>query len=184
MPSQSKDERGVSRTAGGEPSKDLLAMLAKLGETAAFCAQGRSDLVLPGLWVRGLGEIGVPISAQAAEQLLDLSRVILKADTRTEPVPPRDGVREATIDCDCADCKALGAFVRDPVALQHRFRRWLHQRAHLEQIIIKHRCDVSTRTVKGTSPHILVCTKNYASFQARLARYRADIKVLHKPARM
>ena len=45
----SEDDRDAASNAAQDPSIDLLGILASLGESVAFCAQGCADLVLPGL---------------------------------------------------------------------------------------------------------------------------------------
>jgi hypothetical protein len=105
-------------------------------------------------------------------------RRALQEYTRRKPDPPKDWAREATLVCKCADCRELATFLRDPCQYEHRFRRRLDLRVHLEENIVRHRCDVSTRTEKGTSPHVLVCTKNDASFRRKQVRYEADVALL------
>ena len=53
-----------------DPKVNLLEVLASLGESASFCAEGSLNPVLPGLEVEGLGEIGVPVSAADAKRLI------------------------------------------------------------------------------------------------------------------
>ena len=53
-----------------EPIKQLLKVLDSLGESASYCTEGSRSPVLPGLHVKGLGEIGVPVSAADAKRLI------------------------------------------------------------------------------------------------------------------
>ncbi|MBN9522224.1 2OG-Fe(II) oxygenase [bacterium] len=98
----------------------------------------------------------------------------LEALTAQEPAPPGDLRREANIDCRCADCAELRRFLADPAAGVHRFRAAQDRRTHLEHTIRHRRCDVDCATERVGSPHVLVCTKNTASFQARLKKYHED----------
>jgi hypothetical protein len=102
----------------------------------------------------------------------------LESLTAREPAPPGDLRREARIDCRCADCAELRRFLADPVADVHRFRAAQDRRSHLENTIRQRGCDVDCRTERVGSPHVLVCTKNTASFQARLRTYHEDCRHL------
>jgi hypothetical protein len=48
------------------------------------------------------------------------------------------------------------------------------RRSHLEEKIRQHKCDLDFTTERNRSPHTLVCTKNKASYQAKLKTYRQD----------
>jgi hypothetical protein len=98
----------------------------------------------------------------------------LEALTAEMPQPPPDLRREATIACKCEDCAELRRFLADPQEREHRFRMREDRRQHLEHGIRQHGCDVDTRTERGGSPHTLVCTKNTASYEARLKKYHED----------
>lgn len=99
----------------------------------------------------------------------------LEALTTTEPTPPVDLRREANVRCDCADCKELKTFLKDPVERAHRFRVRQDRRQHIENAIRTHGCDASCVTDRSGSPQTLVCTKTTASFEARLKKYREDL---------
>lgn len=98
----------------------------------------------------------------------------LEALTAAEPVAPADFRRDAAVRCDCADCKELKAFLKDPAERVHRFRMRQDRREHLEQQIERHGCDADCTTDRTGSPQTLVCTKTTASFDARLKKYRDD----------
>ncbi len=51
-------------------AKQLLKVLGSLGESASYCTEGSRSPVLPGLHVKGLGEVGVPVSAADAKRLI------------------------------------------------------------------------------------------------------------------
>ncbi len=98
--------------------------------------------------------------------------------TAQEPAPPTDFRREANIECKCADCAELRRFLSDPKEGAHRFRAAQDRRSHLENTIRQRGCDVDCKTERVGSPHVLVCTKNTASFQARLKKYHEDCQHL------
>ncbi len=102
----------------------------------------------------------------------------LDARTAEEPAPPGDLRREADIDCKCADCAELRRFLGDPNEAVHRFRAAQDRRTHLEHTVRRRGCDVTCRTERVGSPHVLVCTKNTASFEARLRTYHEDCRHL------
>ena len=66
------------------------------------------------------------------------------------------------------------AFVADPHEAVHRFRAAQDRRSHLESVIHSARCDLDCQTEERGRPYTLVCTKNTASYQARLAKYHQD----------
>lgn len=98
----------------------------------------------------------------------------LESLTTEEPAPPSDFRREASIACKCANCAELRRFLSDPKEEVHRFRAVQDRRSHLESIIRQCGCDVNCKTERVGSPHVLACTKNRASFQARLKKYHED----------
>ncbi|MDY3553514.1 2OG-Fe(II) oxygenase [Gemmata sp. JC717] len=102
----------------------------------------------------------------------------LEALTAQEPAPPDDFRREANIDCTCGDCAQLRRFLGDPKESVHRFRAAQDRRSHLENTIRNRGCDVDCKTERFGSPHTLVCTKNTASFRARLKKYHDDCQHL------
>jgi hypothetical protein len=97
----------------------------------------------------------------------------LESLTAEEPVAPADFRREAKVSCDCADCKELKTFLNDPTAKVHRFRVRQDRRQHLERN--SYGCDMNCVTDRSGSPQTLVCTKNTASFEAKLKKYREDL---------
>jgi hypothetical protein len=55
-----------------------------------------------------------------------------------------------------------------------QFRAREDQRLHLEHVIRQHHCDLDLRTEQNTRPYTLVCTKNTASYQAKLWQFHQD----------
>jgi hypothetical protein len=105
-------------------------------------------------------------------------RAQLEELTAQEPQQPADFRRDAAISCKCQDCAELKRFLRDPKEQVHRFRAAEGRRRHLEDRIRQHKCDLDRRTEKKGSPYTLVCTKNTASYRARLKKYHEDQKHL------
>lgn len=102
----------------------------------------------------------------------------LEVLTAKEPAPPSDFRREANIGCKCTHCAELRRFLVDPKEEVHRFRAVQERRSHLENVIRQCGCDVTCKTERVGSPHVLACTKNTASFNARLKKYHVDCRHL------
>jgi hypothetical protein len=84
-------------------------------------------------------------------------------------VPPVDFARDSRVDCSCAHCRELSAFLADPERSVWVFRAARQHRNHVEYSIRRDQCDVSHETDRRGSPQALVCTKNQASFERRVA---------------
>ncbi len=98
----------------------------------------------------------------------------LESLTTVEPQPPTTFAREANVSCTCSLCKELVTFLKDPVERVHRFRVRQDLRNHLDRSIGSDGCDVGTVLDRTGSPQTLVCTKNTASYEANLKKYRED----------
>lgn len=118
---------------------------------------------------RGLAETGsyAELWRHAAESLLGRSA--------TPPAPPADWMIPADIDCLCELCDKLRTFCADPVAQVERFPVRTDLRQHLHGIIDTHRLDMFHETERRGRPYTLVCTKNRASHERRLAQYEEDV---------
>ena len=102
----------------------------------------------------------------------------LLARSAEPPAAPGDWIIAADIGCRCEHCEKLRAFCLDPVARTARFPLRKDLRAHLHQIIDRRRLDIDHVTERRGRPFTLVCTKNRASHQRRLAEYAEDISCM------
>jgi hypothetical protein len=102
----------------------------------------------------------------------------LESLTAQAPQEPTDFRRDDPIMCKCADCAELKRFLKDPAESVHRFSMRQDRRSHLEHNIRDFKVDLDLRTERQRSPHTLVCTKNKASYQAKLKKYHQDQKHL------
>ena len=93
----------------------------------------------------------------------------------TPPAAPRDWKIASATGCECARCAALRAFCENPAAEVGRFALREELRLHLELIIRRHKLDLDHVTERKGRPYTLVCTKNRASYQRRLAEYAEDV---------
>jgi hypothetical protein len=107
-------------------------------------------------------------------QWLASCREQLEVLTAEAPQAPADFRRTAALTCKCQYCNELKQFLEDPRESVHRFRLRQDLRSHLENSIRQDQCDVDCQTDRHGSPHTLVCTKNTASYQAKLRTYQQD----------
>lgn len=105
---------------------------------------------------------------------LDACREQFEDLTATTPQPPADFRRSATIACKCPECTALKQFLQNPQEKVHRLRAKEDRRRHLADTIRHAHCDLDCTTDRSGSPHTLVCTKNTASYQAKLKKFHED----------
>jgi hypothetical protein len=89
---------------------------------------------------------------------------------------PRDWTRNNPLNCACADCRALGAFLVAPDHQQWRLKAAQDRRSHVEQSVRSAVCDLDLTTERRGSPHVLVATKNQASYQRRAEQRRQDLE--------
>jgi hypothetical protein len=98
----------------------------------------------------------------------------LEALTEEEPRAPADFRRGAPFAPHGPDQAALKRFLEDPHEQVFRYRANEPQRASMEHLIRQHGCDLDVKTERQGRPYTLVCTKNTASYQARLHKYGQD----------
>ena len=89
---------------------------------------------------------------------------------------PADFTRPSRIGCQCGDCAELSAFLADPLRKVWRFKAAEGCRSHVEISIRKHDCDLYLETDRHGRPYTLVCTKNQASYQRRVAQRKQDLE--------
>ena len=93
----------------------------------------------------------------------------------TPPEPPADWTIAVNVDCPCELCTKLREFCADPVARTERFPVRADLRQHLHHMIDAHRLDMFHETERRGRPYTLVCTKNRASHERRIAEYAEDV---------
>ncbi len=89
---------------------------------------------------------------------------------------PRDWTRDNPLECTCADCRALGAFLVQPDQQQWRLKAAQDRRSHVEQNVRSAACDLDLTTERRGSPHVLVAAKNQAMYERRAKQRRQDLK--------
>ena len=124
-----------------------------------------------------LTEQGWPASDWAPTRRLRTHCLDHLARRIAEPlVAPVDFARESRVACGCAYCADLSAFLADPLRPVWVFKAAQKSRSHVEESIRRDQCDVSQETERRGSPHALVCTKNQASFERRVAQRQKDLE--------
>jgi predicted 2-oxoglutarate/Fe(II)-dependent dioxygenase YbiX len=96
---------------------------------------------------------------------------------------PKDWSRASTIRCSCEHCTALSRFLASPVTETWTLKAAERIRGHVEAEIKAARADLDVRTERRGSPHSLICRKNRASYERRVAQRRqdlADITILRR----
>jgi hypothetical protein len=89
---------------------------------------------------------------------------------------PRDWARTNPLNCTCADCRELGAFLVDPHQRQWRLKAAQGRRSHVEGSVRNAPCDLDLTTERRGSPHALVAIKNQASYERRAKQRRQDVE--------
>ncbi len=93
-----------------------------------------------------------------------------------EPLePPSDWTRPSTVSCKCAHCAELSRFLADPKRKVWDFRSPQPNRDHVSNVIRQNQCDLDCGTDKQGRPYGLVCTKNQASYERRVAQRKKDL---------
>lgn len=134
---------------------------------------GMDAVIVPAL--RRLAERPALLNRPACLRLRAAALDHLRARSSLDLAPPADWRREARMSCHCEHCLALGGFLQSTDQEVWRFKAREADRRHVEDSIRQNRHDVDCSTERKGSPHVLVCTKNQASYERRVAQRRADL---------
>lgn len=134
-----------------------------------------SEVHLPALsklqpWI----EEHVQKTSPGLSQWIVACRKQLESLTAQVPKKPADFRRAALIACKCADCAELKDFLENSREEVHRFAVRQDRRDHLGNEIRQYRSDLTLDTERRRSPHVLVCTKNTASYDLSLKEYHLN----------
>ncbi|MDM0116604.1 2OG-Fe(II) oxygenase [Variovorax sp. J22R133] len=91
---------------------------------------------------------------------------------------PSDWTRAAAPGCQCPRCGELSQFLANPGQRTWAFKASEPDRRHVEETIRRKGCDVDCATDKRGRPYSLVCTKNQASYERRVAQRKQDLEDL------
>lgn len=134
---------------------------------------GMDAVIVPAL--RRLAERPALMNRPACLRLRAAALDHLRARCALDLAPPVDWRREARLSCRCEHCLALGRFLQSADQEAWRFKAREAERRHVEDQVRQGRHDVDRSTERKGSPHVLVCTKNQASYERRVAQRRADL---------
>jgi len=134
---------------------------------------GMDAVIVPAL--RRLAERPALLNRPACLRLRAAALDHLRARCSMDLAPPADWRREARLSCHCEHCLALSRFLQSADQEAWRFKAREAERRHVEDSIRQGRCDVDCSTERKGSPHVLVCTKNQASYERKVAQRRADL---------
>lgn len=116
----------------------------------------------------------------ACARLRAVALAHLQARVALDLVPPADWQRDARITCRCEHCQSLARFLRSADEEVWRFKAREADRRHVEDSIRQGRHDVDCSTERKGSPYALVCSKNQASYERRVAQRRGDLDDLQR----
>jgi len=125
--------------------------------------------------VKRLLEGGARRSGAAMTRLLAACLSHLKTRAAEPLEAPQNWSRPSDIGCSCEHCAALRHFLANPVTETWTLKAAQHFRSHVEDKIRTARADLDVRTERRGSPHSLVCRKNSASYERRVAQRRQDL---------
>jgi predicted 2-oxoglutarate/Fe(II)-dependent dioxygenase YbiX len=149
-------------------SRDLAAYLLAWPKT-----YGLDDVLIPA--VKRLLKSGTPRSGTATVELLTACLAHLETRTAEPLEAPKNWKRASSIGCKCEHCTALSCFLADPATETWTLKAREEIRSHVEGIIRTAQADVDVTTERKGSPHRLVCRKNSASYERRVAQRRKDV---------
>ena len=139
---------------------------------------GLDTVIVPAL--RLLAERPALMDRPASRRLRAAALAHLQARVSLDLAPPADWRREVRMNCRCEHCQGLGRFLRSADQEVWRFKAREADRRHVEDSIRQGRLDVDCTTERKGSPHVLVCSKNQASYERRVAQRRADLDDLQR----
>jgi predicted 2-oxoglutarate/Fe(II)-dependent dioxygenase YbiX len=184
-----KDQWGRPRVSRPDAAfvVDLVGVVDRVNETLANRAADHLlawprhydlDAVLVPA-IKGL--IGARRKAGCAFEVLHAASVAHLEARIAEPLEaPTDWVRPNRIGCQCAHCSELSGFLADARSESWTLRAAERIRRHVEDEIRHAQADVDTHTERRGSPHSLICTKNRASYERRVALRKQDLADIKK----
>jgi hypothetical protein len=88
---------------------------------------------------------------------------------------PQNWSRASNIRCSCEHCLALRRFLENPGTEEWTLKAKEEIRGHVTSEIRTARADLDVTTLRRGTPHSLVCRKNTASYDRRIAQRRLDL---------
>jgi predicted 2-oxoglutarate/Fe(II)-dependent dioxygenase YbiX len=125
--------------------------------------------------VHRLIESGAATGGPAFETVHAACLTHLKSRAAEPLEAPKDWSRPSGVGCKCEHCTELGRFLANAEKPTWSLKAAERVRGHVEDTIRRAGSDVDTRTERRGSPHILICTKNQASYERRVAQRKRDL---------
>jgi len=139
---------------------------------------GLDTVVVPAL--RRLAELPGVLKRPAGQRLRAAALAHLQARVSLDLAPPADWQRDAPMSCRCEHCQSLSLFLQSSSQAVWHFKARESDRRHVEDGVRQGRHDVDCVTERKGSPHMLVCSKNQASYERRITQRRADLDDLQR----
>ena len=134
---------------------------------------GLDALLVPAL--RHLADQPVVFKAAPVQRLCVACRAHLEARVALALAPPGDWRRASTLPCRCQHCQGLARFLDSPDQRIWRYKAAELARKHVLSSIRGAGSDVDSATDQSSRPYVLVCTKNQASHDRRVAQRQRDL---------
>jgi hypothetical protein len=180
-----KDQFGRPRGASPEAGfvADLIGVVDAVDEALARRAASHmlawprhydlDNVLVPAL--RRLIETGKAGGGTAFELVRAACLVHLRGRAAEALEAPKDWRRPNDLACKCQPCATFARFLEDPERPVWNLKAAQTVRGHVEDTIRRADSDVDTRTERRGSPHILICTKNRASYERRVVQRKQDL---------
>jgi hypothetical protein len=139
---------------------------------------GLDTVIVPAL--RRLVERPAVLNRPAGQRLRAAALAHLQGRVSMDLAPPADWKRHAPLRCRCEHCQSLSRFLQSTSQEVWRFKAREADRRHVEDSIRQGQCDVDCVTERKGSPHVLVCSKNQASYDRRVKQRRTDLDDLQR----
>ncbi len=139
---------------------------------------GLDAVIVPAL--RRVAERPALLNLPAGQRLRAAALAHLQMRVSLDLAPPADWQRDAQMSCHCEHCQSLSRFLQSASQEVWRFKAREADRSHVEDSIRQGRHDVDCITERKGSPHVLVCSKNQASYERRVTQRRADLDDLQR----
>jgi hypothetical protein len=137
---------------------------------------GVDAVILPA--VRQLAEKTGTRTLAAVQRLRTFCLEYLRTRIAIALEAPDNWIRTCTLGCQCRRCSELGEFLVNPRQQIWAFKAGESDRRHVEETVRRDGCDVDCATDKRGRPYSLVCTKNQASYDRRVAQRERDLEDL------
>ena len=167
--------------ADSEMMVDLLRSLGQLDHVlASQLVASTSGRVLGAPEIYPIDALVTPVALQmvgeAGAKLLHQASLNHLKKRIAEPLAaPGDWSRVSAIVCRCKDCAELSRFLVAPMLPRWVFKAAESARRHVQDSIVRNHADLDYSTNTAGRPYQLVCVKNQASYQRRVAQRAIDI---------